>query len=115
MTNFKSTEWTMAKAEEVFNKVQERAKTDVAFRNLCITDVNTAVKEVSGLDIPEGFEVNLVEGANGELLFAPKSRDGEQELDESELEMVSGGVSFSSFIIYGPGDRGHWDIEANCC
>lgn len=101
MTSFENTEWTMAKIEETFNKMHERVKIDSEFRQLCITDVNSAIKEVSGLELPEGFEVRLVEGANGEIMFAG---DSQSELDESELEMVAGGTSFSAFEL----EKGTW-------
>ncbi|MCS7462572.1 hypothetical protein N0M98_20840 [Paenibacillus doosanensis] len=98
--------WTMEKANEQFELFKQRAAEDASFRALALANPNQAIRELSGLDLPEGVEVVISEGENGELqaktlINAPAS-DAERELDEAELEQVSGGTSFSAFILYGP-------------
>ncbi|MNT81346.1 hypothetical protein D3C72_2209360 [compost metagenome] len=55
--------------------------------------------------MPEGVTINVLEsqGADLTIVLPPLKADAD-ELDESELEMVTGGTSFSAFILYGPDD-----------
>ncbi|WP_102348500.1 NHLP leader peptide family natural product precursor [Bacillus sp. Marseille-P3661] len=96
--------WTVEKANLVFADLKERASKDETFRKLALQDPAAAVKELTGLDLPEGIEVELGVDENGIIKQAQvnMSDTGERELDETELDAVSGGTSFSAFILYGP-------------
>ncbi|MFE5317730.1 hypothetical protein ACFQ88_03365 [Paenibacillus sp. NPDC056579] len=98
--------WTLEKANEQFEVFKQRASEDAQFRALALADPKRAVQELTGLELPEGVEIEISEGENGELqaktLINAPSSDAERELDESELEQVAGGTSFSAFILYGP-------------
>ncbi|WP_240422228.1 hypothetical protein [Paenibacillus periandrae] len=98
--------WTMEKANELFEVFKQRASEDAEFRGLALSDPKRAIRELTGLELPEGVEVVITEDEHGEIqaktLFGAPSSDAERELDEAELEQVAGGTSFSAFILYGP-------------
>lgn len=97
--------WTVEKANAVFQELKERASKDDAFRELALNNPEAALKELTGLGFPEGVNVTLSLDENGEIVaqtMMAEDPDQDRELDDAELEAVSGGTSFSAFILYGP-------------
>ncbi|WP_248925949.1 hypothetical protein [Paenibacillus hamazuiensis] len=98
--------WTVEKANAQFEVFKQRAAEDAEFRALALANPTQAVRELTGLDLPEGIEIVISEDENGEIqaktLINSPSGDVERELDDAELEQVAGGTSFSAFILYGP-------------
>ncbi|MFT9847136.1 NHLP leader peptide family RiPP precursor [Aneurinibacillus sp. REN35] len=98
--------WNMEKVEEALKVIKQKAAADAAFRTLCLSNPEEAVKQATGLEVPEGFKLQIVENAGANLtVVLPDLQAGEGELDESELTQVSGGTSFSAFILEGTGKR----------
>ncbi len=85
-------EWNEAEAEKVLAQISKRAATDPEFRKEALSDPKSAVKKLSGQDVPPNFKLRFVEnqGANLTLVLPdPVSKEG--ELSDSELEQVAGG------------------------
>ncbi|KPD07730.1 hypothetical protein AM501_13955 [Aneurinibacillus migulanus] len=98
--------WSMEKVEEALETIKQKAATDSEFRTLCLNNPEEAVKQATGMEVPEGFKLRMVDNAGAHLtVVLPDVRSGEGELDESELAQVSGGTSFSAFILEGTGKR----------
>lgn len=85
--------------------ILHRAGSDAAFRTRALNDAPEAIKEATGLDVPEGMTVKFVEfGQAGSfqdtqlvIPLPPKSTD---DLTDSELlDNVAGGVN----VDYTPG------------
>lgn len=93
--------WTAETANAAFEQLKERAAHDEAFRSLVLEDAAAAVKELTGKEVPEGYTISFSLNEQGEVV-GETVMTGERELDESELEAVAGGTSFSAFILYGP-------------
>ena len=98
--------WSVERANEVFELFKQQAVNDAAFRALALENPARAVNELSGMDLPENVRLSVTENAQGELLlatyFSKPAALGETELSEEELLNVTGGISFSSFVLYGP-------------
>ena len=94
--------WSVEKVNETLKVFEQRAAEDKAFRSLVLENPAQAVKELSGMDLPEGITLSVTEDAQGQLQVAvsPSTPTEEKELSEEELLSVSGGTSFASFIIY---------------
>lgn len=80
-----------------------KAVSEGDFRDLLKSDPNAALTQLLGCDNPlPNLKINVVEEKSGEVtivLPAPLQRD---ELPDELLDLASGGVSFSSFVLYGP-------------
>ncbi|MBO9541323.1 NHLP leader peptide family natural product precursor [bacterium] len=97
--------WSTESLTQAIELFKQRAARDTEFRALALKDPGLAVKELTGAEVPEGFTINVLEsqGADMTIVLPPLKADAD-ELDESELELVTGGTSFSAFILYGPND-----------
>lgn len=87
--------------------ILHRAGSDPAFRASALSDAPAAIKEATGLDVPEGVTVKFVEfGQAGSFqnsqLVIPLPPTNSDELTDSELlDEVAGGVVLN----YNPGGR----------
>ncbi|WP_248925948.1 hypothetical protein [Paenibacillus hamazuiensis] len=99
--------WTIEKADEQFELISKRAAEDAQFLALLLAEPKRAIREFTGMDLPEGMDIVFSMEENGELRAQTKvakpSTAAERELDEAELEHVAGGTTFASFIQYEPG------------
>ncbi|ULO09865.1 NHLP leader peptide family natural product precursor [Paenibacillus sp. 19GGS1-52] len=78
--------------------VTSKAVTDNEFRALCLSNPREAVKQATGLELPENFKLQVVENAGAHYtLVLPDAVSGE-ELNESELEQVAGGATSTTFM-----------------
>lgn len=70
-----------------------KAWTDETFKQRLLVDA-TAVLREEGVDLPHGVEVRAVENTDRvfHLVISPRPADG--ELTESELQGISGGVTY---------------------
>ncbi|ERI09874.1 NHLP leader peptide family RiPP precursor [Aneurinibacillus aneurinilyticus] len=99
-------DWNMEKLNEAVKQFQEKATIDAKFRKLALENPSRAVKQLTGLEIPEGFKLHVVDNAGAHLtVVLPDLKATEHELDEAELQNVAGGTSFSSFILYSSKDQ----------
>ncbi|MBO9541322.1 hypothetical protein J7643_12095 [bacterium] len=96
--------WNTESLQQAIEQFKQRAARDTEFRALALKDPALAVKELTGAEVPEGFTINVLEaqGADMTIVLPPLKADAD-ELDESELELVTGGISFRAFIIHGEG------------
>ena len=79
-------------AEATAKAIMQRATTDAAFHAMALKDPNAAVKEVTGKNLPDGFDLRLVSNAGADLtLVLPDLEVDGEELSDSDLEQVAGG------------------------
>ncbi len=93
--------WTEEKINQVISDVKKRASEDESFRKLCLDNPNEAVKQLSGMEVPEGFKINIIEndpGVDHTILLPPDI----QELSNQELDSVAAGGRCGHFGAGGP-------------
>ena len=85
-------QWTQVEVNAAIAKVGAKAATDKAFRQLVLTNPNGAIKQVTGMDVPAGFKLKVIENAPGvdQTYVLPDFKS--DELSEADLEKVAGGV-----------------------
>lgn len=86
-----NTQWSDEIAERVLKDMMTKAKEDPAFRQLCLDNPGAAIKEVSGMDLPDGFKLNVIENEGASLTVVLPDLVSPQELSEEQLEDVAGG------------------------
>ena len=87
-------EWTPAKVEATKIELLRRAAKDHAFRQRCLDDAPAAIKEVSGLDLPEGApRVRFVERVEEFVIVLPSLKDADKDLSDKDLELIAGGLA----------------------
>src|SRR5690606_13523308 len=96
--------WSIVHANRAFGMSQERAAEDKQFRTLALTNPSEAVKQLTGMELPERIHLTVTEDEHGQLqvtthVLAPS---GQYELDEAEAIIETGGASFAAFFLYGP-------------
>ena len=70
----------------------QRAAADAEFRSLCLSDINAAIREVSGMDVPAGVNICAVDGTNHNLaLVIPPMGSADGALTDHQLEKIAGG------------------------
>lgn len=98
--------WDLEKVNKALEMIKQKAAMDAEFRTLCFENPEEAVKQATGMEVPEGFKLRMVDNAGAHLtVVLPDLQAGDGELDESELAQVSGGTSFSAFILEGTGGK----------
>lgn len=82
----------MGQERELQEQIIERAQGDPAFREQLKSDPNAAIKEVTGVELPAGLVVTVLEDTPSTLhLVLPASGSG-AALSDAELEQVAGGA-----------------------
>jgi len=85
-------EWNTETIVKVKDALCERAERDADFRALCLTDINAAVREISGAEVPAGTRISVVDGGAYDIAFIlPPARALDRELLDAELDAVAGG------------------------
>ncbi len=84
----------MQTAVEIETKLKAKADEDEAFRARLLEDPRTAIKEVTGLTVPEGFSIHVHEetATDFHLVIPPASRS----LSDQEIREASGGMNWSA-------------------
>jgi hypothetical protein len=80
-------------AQESMDALLSRSATDFEFRGRLLSDPRAAIREFTGRDVPESFEVDFVENRGTATIVLPDVVDPAAELSETELETVAGGTS----------------------
>ncbi|CEH31919.1 hypothetical protein AM501_12900 [Aneurinibacillus migulanus] len=92
-------EWNNEKLDQAIKQFQDKASTDAEFRKLALENPSSAVKQVIGLDLPEGFKLQVVDNAGAHLtVVLPDLKGNEYELDETELQNVAGGYGMLLYV-----------------
>lgn len=90
-------EWTTAEVQETVRKILARTVVDPEYRALALKDTAAAFAKFDSRPLPSNFNLTFVDNSGpNQILVLPPAVEGVQELDESELEMVAGGVAPSS-------------------
>jgi hypothetical protein len=100
--------WTYESINEAVKSMVSKAETDAAFRQLCLDDIQSAAKEVTGQEIPAGFKIQVVDGTGYQAtVVLPEAKGEADELSETELESVAGG-SKGNYPYPTPGGDTSW-------
>lgn len=84
--------WTTEERQRAIVQVQELASTDPEFRQRALANPAEAVKEVTGKDLPSGFELRMVSNEGADLtLVLPDLEFESEELSDADLEQIAGG------------------------
>ena len=91
---------TQSEFAEAIKAVMKRASADAEFRKLCLEDAEAAVREASGIELPAGVKIQFAEELEEQVFLLPPLGDG--ELSDEELENVSGGNQFTTYLVCCP-------------
>lgn len=94
--------WTQQTFAAAVRQVVHRATSDTAFREQVLKDIHTAVKEVSGEEVPQDFKIKVVDGTGYQLTIVLPALNPSGELSDQELEDVAGGLVIGG-VDYGEG------------
>ncbi len=83
--------------------VVEKANNDTAFRERLKQDPHAALAEILERENPlKNLKINVIEEKPGEATIVLRAPFKLDELPDELLDLASGGISFSSFVLYGP-------------
>lgn len=86
-------EWTVEEMNKVKEKIDEKARFDKNFRDLCLTNPKQAIEQITDKALPPGFKVRFIENENAHFTHVlPDSIDVPSELSEDELNQVAAGT-----------------------
>lgn len=95
---------TIDSLAEVRNQAEkalvERAQSNPAFRALLKDNPHAALKEMLGVDPIPGMKISVIEEQPGEITIILPAALDQSELPDELLDLASGGVSFSSFVLF---------------
>jgi len=83
-------DWTEEKINQTIADIKKKASEDGSFRKLCLDNPNEAIKQVSGMEVPEGVKINIIESDSGvdHTILLPSNKT---ELSEQDLDNIAGG------------------------
>ncbi len=82
--------WTEEKINQAITDIKKRASEDETFRKLCLGHPNEAIRKVSGIEVPSGAKINIIEndpGVDHTIILPPYSH----ALKDEELVKIAGG------------------------
>lgn len=92
-------EWTVEEIKKVKKKIDEKARTDIDFRTLCLTNPKQAIEQITDKSLPPGFKVRFIENEDAHFTHVlPDPIDASSELSEDELNQVAAGTSSKSTV-----------------
>jgi len=82
--------WTEEKINQTITDVKKKASEDDSFRKLCLDNPHEAIKQISGLEVPEDVKINIIENDMGvdHTIVLPSTIP---ELSSQELDNIAGG------------------------
>ena len=84
--------WTPAKVDATKKEVLRRAAEDPAFRKRCLESARAVIKEVSGVELPQGAPpMRFVERLDEIVILLPPLARAGGELSDEDLQLVTGG------------------------
>lgn len=102
--------WTEEKIQEVAKAIHDKSMADMEFRARFKTDPNAVVEELSGLQLPAEFKINVVDTEDADLTIALPAIETD-ELSDTELEAVAGGKSKALTVLSDIGTLGIYAVE----
>lgn len=85
-------EWNKEKFTETLQALSKKAAEDLAFRSMLVANPNAAIKQVSGMELPDTFKVQVVDNNAAHMtMVLPPAKVDADELSGAELEQVAGG------------------------
>ncbi len=88
--------WTEEKINQVITDIKKKASEDEAFRKLCLDNPNEAIRKISGLEVPEGMKISIIENESGmdhTIILPPESHT----LKDEYLDQIAGGKTCYSW------------------
>jgi hypothetical protein len=86
------------KGARAFQSVLARSATDPEFRQRLLTNPHQAIPEVTGQPLPADYQVVFLENKADATFVLPDPVSPHAELNEAELEAVSGGCSPATVV-----------------
>jgi len=84
--------WTQDEQKKAVEAFTRKAATDAKFREQALKNPAQAVKELTGKELPQGFNIKAVARNGADLVVVvPDLVKAGGELSDSELEKVAGG------------------------
>jgi len=82
--------WTEEIIKQTITGIKKKASEDQTFRKLCLDNPDEAIKQISGMEVPEGVKINIIENDTDidHTIALPPNK---AELSEQELDNVAGG------------------------
>jgi hypothetical protein len=80
-------------AQEQLQNLWARSATDMDFRHTLLNDPRAAMKEFTGRELPADLTIKFVESEGKPTLVLPPFVGADAELNEADLEAVSGGAT----------------------
>lgn len=74
--------------------IRERAQRDPELRSQLARNPRAALETLTGLEIPAGIEITVVEEAPGEVVLTLPAPHASDELSEAEIASATGGASY---------------------
>ena len=81
--------WTQKELEELYQKANEKAISDMEFRKAVLADARGALTELAGRELPEGFSLELVESDHSYASAYLTPNFTGDEIDLSELKSAA--------------------------
>ncbi|WP_249208611.1 NHLP leader peptide family natural product precursor [Magnetospirillum sulfuroxidans] len=78
----------------------ERAQSDATFRTLLKDNPHAALKQLLGTDPVPALKITVIEEQPGEAVIVLPAALDASELPDELLDLASGGISFSSFVLF---------------
>lgn len=83
--------WTQDAFMDACNALAKKSREDAAFRKLAVADPAKAIREVSNMELPESFKLQIVDPFASLVVTLPPAKMQEGELSDAELTQVAGG------------------------
>ncbi len=82
--------WTEERINQTIADIKKISSEDEAFRKLCLDNPNEVIKQVSGMEVPEGVKINIIENEpdmDHTIILPPDS----YALKDEVLHQIAGG------------------------
>lgn len=89
--------WTQEEIENAFAEVKKKAITDINYRKLVLDDPATAVKLITGKEVPASFKLKVIESDPAYHMTFVLPDMVSEEISDSDLEKVAGGACIIDF------------------
>ncbi|GAB3121561.1 NHLP leader peptide family RiPP precursor [Novispirillum itersonii] len=102
MTALPTEDPILALRKHIESALVQKAGTDPEFRAQLLADPDAALTALLGRQSPLDLKLRVIEEQPGEAVVVLPSAINTEELPDELLDLASGGVSFSAFVLYGP-------------